>query len=1021
MSGVQSIILSLCPKAQKRIQLARSNLGAQIIRELELADWITPNRFQEIVHSQNFLNELLSEGLQRKKYSSSGQRITIILDGLEDLGIFYDPKSLGMPDELPENVFFIISQSPDQNSFKSQKTTKKLRLGQEIPGHISDLHAHCQKCLIDTSFDGLRNQVNLEQLVPVLVEKSQGNWLLLTQLLQQLKDIKNSEISIDKIKENYPDDLYSAYLRTFLIIKDNDHAEWYRYILPILGVLGAYLEPISRNQLIQYAGSPMDVRLLSHLLDQLLYPILDMDLLERVQFNHPSLQKFFSGKLLNKDLSLQEEAFSQELIENNKQYHLRFLQDILSSWGTIDESLPGLRGLKQLTPKDEYGLNYLLGHLEGSGSIEDLQKLLSLEWETQKVNRSQSNLLFRDRKKRDEVPRKEKFSKVTNGWYDIKFSYGVLDSYIDDIQRAWKNSLGVEEHIFYALITSSVMTLQSMIGKTTVINDQEEQDQLISRFAACLADQGDTSEALATVESISTVRWKNQAYAEVVPHLPSQSIPTVLRYCQHIDDIWEKDQIITNCALRLTELSKPVQALEIARQLSSDPLRNKLLAQLARNLIEANQVEMALEAIHSITNEAIKTDLLGEFSKDLDRDALQISLSLIRAFHDQNKQATAIASLAPYLPHALQRDCFQWLDQLNEESRSKALVGLIPHLRETLLKDALSAAREIKDETLRAPVLGELSVRTAATGEPAKALKLIQAILGENFKASAIQRLAPFLTDEQRYEALGIVQTFKDLNSQNRAYEGLIPFLHDPILTEILDEAYLLKSESLQSTIFKAAAKRYLDLGETARSIEIVRKCTSQEQHSRLLMDLASLWPDEFRSEILTMTLALEKPEFITNALAGLLPYLGQTALLDALYAVIRLPAQGWVGVNPRSEILIQIGSILAQHGDIDRSLSILRDLTADDEISKGLINIFPHLPAESQAAALAFIQLIQDPLKRASTLIALMPMLSISQIENALQYLDDFQDEKLRLPVLNQLVPQDSSRKFPKLYGKRL
>ena len=1000
------------PPGSKGIQLARYNLGAQIIRELDLVDWITPNRFQEIVHSPNFLNELLTEGSRRIKNSTSGLRIAIILDGLDDLGVVYDPKSLGIPDELPEKVFIIISQSPDLNTFKSQKTPKIIRLGQDSPGHTSDLHAYCQMSLEDTS-DVLRNQVDLEPLVPVLLNKSQGNWLLLTQLLQQLKDNKNSEISIDEIKDHYPDDLFSAYLRKFLSIKDNDHAEWYRHILPILGVLTAYLEPISKDQLIQNAGLPMDVRLLSHLLDTLLYPILNIDLQERIQFNHPSLQKFFSGELINKDLSLQEEVFSQELIENSKQYHLRFSQEILSSWGEIADGLPGLRALKQLTPKDEYGLNFLPGHLEGSGSIDDLQKLLLLEWETQKNKKSPSNFLFRDRKKGGENSGKEGISKLTNGWYDVKFSYGKLDSYLDDIQRAWKNSLGVDEHILYALITSSIITMQSIIGKTAAINDQEEQDQLISRLAACLADLGDPSAALATVELISNVRWKNQAYAEVVPHLPSQSIPSILRYCQHVDGIWEKDQIITNCALRLTELSKPVQALEIARQLSSDSLRNKLFAQLVKILIESNQGEMALEAIHAITNEAIKTDLLVEFSKNMDREALQISLSLIRAFHDQNKKATAIAGLAPYLPIALQRDCFQWLDQLNEESRSKALVGLIPDLRETLLKDALSAAREIKDETLRAPVLVELSIRTAATGEPAKALKLIQAILGEDFKASAIQGLAPNLTDEQRFEALGIVQTFKDLNSQNRAYEGLIPFLHDPILTEILEEAYLLKSESSQSTLFKAVAKRYLDLGETTRSIEIVRKCTSQEQRARLLFDLASLWPEEFRSEILTITLALEKPELLTNALAGLLPFLGQTALLDALYAVIQLPAQGWLGANPHAEILIQIGSILAQRGDRDRSLSILRDLTDDDEISKGLTSIFPHLPVESQAAALSIVQRIQDPLKRVSTLIALMPILSISQIENTLEYLDNFQDEKLRLQVLISISPRIPPEKF--------
>jgi hypothetical protein len=1000
------------PQVSKGLQLARINIAAQIIREWDLLDWIPPDHSPEVVFTQGFLNDLFLEASRRNENSSLNRKMIIILDGLDELGVTYDLKSLDILKELPKNVYFIISHSPDQEPFILPKTAQIIYLGQESSKQTSDLLAYCQKRLEDPSYNFFLDQVEIDQMVQVLVGKSNGNWLLLDFLLQQIKD-HSSKISIEEIQSRFPDNLFAAYLSTFLNLKDKDHAEWYRYILPVLGVLSAYPEPISRNQLTLTAGLPADLLPSNQLLDQVLDHFLNIDLQGRYQFNHPSLRTFLSGGLTKKDLSLQEEAFAQEISENCKQYHLRFAQKILSAWGKIDEGLPGLRKINQLTPQDQYGLNYLPCHLEGSGAIDDLQKLLLIEWPPQKDKRPQAGLKLRTPKKNDAAI-KEAASKLSNGWYEIKFSFGEVDSYLDDIQRAWKNSPGIEEHILYALITSSVISSQSINGELTVINDQEEQEQFVARLAASLAELDDSNAALSAVELLSTSRWKNQAYAEITPYLPSQSIPIVIRYCQQLEDNWGKDQIFSNCALRLTELSKPVQAFEIANQLSSDSLRNQLFAQMAKNLIEANQVEMALEAIHHITNESLKTDLLVEFSKTMDRDALQISLSLIRGFHDQSKKSMAISGLAPYLPNALQRDCIQWLDQLNEENRSKVLAGLIPHMRETLLKDALSAARDIKDETLRAPVLVELSIRTAATGEPGKALKLMQAILGENFKASAVQGITPFLTDEQRYETLGVIQAFKDLNSKNRAYDGLIPFLYDPILTDIMEKAQVLKPEGSQSTIYKAVAKRYLELGEAARSIEIIKKCTTQEVRAKLLMDLAPLWPEALRSEILTLTLALDDPELLASALAGFLPFLGHTALLDALYIVIQLPAQGWLGVNHRAELLNQMCSLLVQRGDVERSFAILREFTDDESISKGLVITFPHIPDESQATTLAFIQRIQDPLKRSQTLVTLMPMLSASLIDNVLGYLENLDDEKLRLSVLIRLAPKISPDKFP-------
>ena len=1002
------------PQGSKGFQLARHNLGAQIIREWGLEDWITPNRFQEMASSKNFLNELITEASIKNKNSSINKKITIIVDGLEDIGVVFDQNLLGIPNELPENVYFVLSQTPNMRSFNTQTISKKFFLGQGNSNHFQDLVSYCQKYLEDPSFEHLQKHLDMEQLLPVLVEKSQGNWLLLKLNLQRLKNANNPEITIDEIKGHFPESVFTAYLQTFLSIKDEDHAEWYHYILPVLGVLSAYPEPISQNQIILNARLPADSFISKHLFEKLLDPFLFIDLEERCQLNHATLKTFLSGRVnSNIEQSPLEEAFTQELKENNKLYHLRFSDEILALWGKIDDGLPGLRNLKQPTSQDHYGLGYLPSHLEGAGSIDDLKKLIKIDWQSEKNEKPQTSLIIRS-KKREAIALKVRTAKSSNGWYVIKSTYEEKDSFLDDVQRAWRNSFGIEEHIYYALVTSSVISSQIVDHQPTSINDQDEQDQFVSKLAVSLAYLGDPNSALATIELISNSKWKSQTFAEMVPHLPSLSIPSVLRSCQLIVDAREKDLIIENCALRLTELSKPTQALEIASQLSSASLQNHLLAQLAKNLFETNQIDMALEAIHHITNEKDQTDLLIELASGMDRDALQTSLLLIRGFHDQSKKATAVCGLAPYLPNPLQRDCLQWLDQLNEFNRSKVLASLIPHMRETLLKDVLSAARDINDETLRAPVLVELTIRTAATGDPTKALQLMQAIWSENYKAAAMGGCAQYLTEEQRYELYGIIQTFKNTNSQGRAFENLIPFLYEPLLTDILEKAYLIEQEDFQFTILKAISKRYLALGETTRSTDIVRKCTSLQLQARLLVALAPFWPETLRSEILTLTLTLENPELLADALIGLLPYLGHTALLDTLYFILQLPEQSWVGDNQRTQLLILMSSQLAQCGDIDKSFTILREFSDDENISKGLLSIFPHLPEEYQAAGLAIVQSIQDPAKKIQLLASLLPMLFESQVETVWVYIDNVDNERTRFLLLTGLSHCITPQHFP-------
>ena len=995
----------------KGAQIARCSLGAQIIRVFGMADFMPLNRFQEAIHFPDFLQILLAESSLRNKQSNPNRKIIIILDGLEEVGVMVDQNPFGLPEILPENVYFIISQPPHIRKHKTKGLVKTIHLGNESPSHLSDLRAYSMRTFESASYESIKKRIKPDLLSEILLGKSKGSWICLIHLLRQLRDIEVTALSEEELQTQLPECLMQSYLQAFLRLKDLDQAEWYRFILPILGVLAAYPEPVTVPQLATYASLPADYRFLNNYLDHSLQSFISTDFQERYRFNHLSLKELFSGTLENGNISLQEEAFLYEMVENSRLFHLRIATEILSWWGGLEEGLPDLQIRRTLTSLDEYGLDYLVTHLEGSGSTSDLKRLLNMDWQIDKGERSQPARFFPLARKRIEKKASEKLDVSTNGWYTTKRSQDRLLSYLEDIKKVWNLSSTVGEQVRYALITTSVLTMASQTSDSFTIGDQEEQDQAIASMAACLAKAGDPSGALNAVDMIRKTRWKSQAFADISNHLPSQSIPTVLRYCNDLDDTWGQVQIITNCALRLNDLSRPAQAIEIARQIPVDSHRNQLLGILSTKLIEANQVELALEAVHNIKDENIQVNLLIDFGKNLDRESLQVALTIVRAFHNNAQKAQALTGLAPYLPNALMRDSLHWLQQIgNEESRSQALVGLIPHIREPMLKDALAAAREIKDERLRAPVLVELTIRTATQGDPIKALQLIHAILGENHKASAITGIAPYLKEEQRYEALGIGQKFKDGASQVRAQEGLVPYLYEPVLQDILLKAHRLKNEVWQETIFRALIKRYSELGEPSKSIEIIQQCASQEQRARLLVDLVPLLPDEMRKEALEIALDISTPSFQAKALAGLAPYLSESDLLEALSSTLKLTNQGWLGANLRSETLVTIISLLAERGDLERSLNALQEIYDDDGLVQALGKLIPHLSGEFQNAALAAVQRIQDPNKRALILTGLVPMLPPLLVEDALAYLNDFSDEKTRVKVIVGLAPSISA-----------
>lgn len=990
------------------IQAAKGSLGAQIIRIFSMADWIPPNQFQEAIRQPDFLRDLLAEAAQRRIQPDQNPKMVIVIDGFDELGWIDGVNELGVVDKLPENVYLVISQLPRSKKLKTNAPVKTIYLGAESPFHLSELKLFCLHELSGPPFRQSNNRLNLEQLCDIFVERSNGNWITLHTLLNLAKDPEFEGFSLDQLHSSLPDSLCRCYLRDFSILKETDHADWYRFILPILGLLSTYQGNVSVPQLAGYANLKIDDRLINKYLDHDLRKFLMAGFHNQYRLKHFSLREFFSGNLEKGNLTLQEESFLYELVENTRHFHDNFSQEILSAWGGIDEGLNELRNKTNFMPLDLYGLDHLASHLIGAHSVERLKSLINLEWVLEKKTGNQSQRFSLPLAKKMIMRRDFATSaKYVNSWHQVKHSQDRLFGYLEDVKKAWQTCETVGEQVRYALILSSVASAPIQSIDTIGIGDQGEKDQVIASIAACLAKAGDPSGAMNTLEKIKNKRWKTQAYIEIANYVPSTSIPAILRFCYVLEDNWAQTQIINNCALRLADLRKTAQALDTARQIPVETHLNQILTQLASKFFEEDLIELALEAVHSIKNDHLQVDLLSQFSKSMEKESQQIVLMMVQGFQNNVIKAQALTRLAPNILNPLQKETLRLCQQIDdEENRGSALAGVIPYLDETLLKDAIALIREIKDENFRAPALVALTIRTAEAENPERAFKLLPAIFGENPIASAIAGIVPYLDQDLRLEALAMVHSFKDPGCQVRALESLIPFLHDPVLDDILSKGLNLKNEMLQNIIIGAIAKRYLEIGEHQKSIELNRHCKSDEQRLKLLTGLTPFLPENLRSEILTIAQTIDVPALRASALLGIAPFLPEEAFEDALSTVVTILEQSKLDLNLRLDNFLKIMILFTQRGEFHQALNILQEIQDDGGISQAVVRILPLLPLDYQNLAFNAMDKIQDPGNKISTLVELAPYLSTSQIKNTLAELQGLGDEKIITKAIVGLAP---------------
>ncbi|MFC7530854.1 hypothetical protein [Actinoplanes sp. GCM10030250] len=411
---------------------ALRNLAAQVIAGYQLSEQFAPGGvLPETAGEPGWFEQVLKAG--GTAATARGERLVLIVDGLDEAESFDGELPLGLPTRLPAGVIMVVTC----------RTGKRL-MGMRLPWEHTTFELTDKRNLDDmrlfirqtaTSDPVIAAQlaereVPEDQFAERLLKRCGGVWVYLRYILNELR---LGMRQIDDL-ENLPSDLigyYTEALRPDLFDGESARAR-------LTATLAAVTEPLPPDQLARLAGLT-DPGLVDRLCSGALRPFLtavpDTAGVPSYGIYHVSLRDYLHGATAEPrwDADLAE---AHRLAGWAREAHAR-IADLYRR--ATDENIDG------------YGLRNLAYHLERAGRAGELHQLLAEE-----ITGTGGG--------------------VRNRWYAAHDRAGTLADYLADVQRAYRLAaadndarlgrgqsvrLGLE--VRYSVIAAAVVSLTNSI------------------------------------------------------------------------------------------------------------------------------------------------------------------------------------------------------------------------------------------------------------------------------------------------------------------------------------------------------------------------------------------------------------------------------------------------------------------------------------------------------------------------------------------------------------------------------
>jgi DNA-binding transcriptional MerR regulator len=183
-----------------------------------------------------------------------GKKLIIVVDALDEVDLSLQGRIsnvLYLPDDLPDNVYFIVSKRPE--SLHLPNNHHVFDLMQYSAESLADVKVYIDKRTSNSaSIQSWINRQNLqrEQFVAAVAEKSQNNFMYLRYVLNDIDSGKYSDVTLEDLPRELEGYYEKHWARMEMAVRDK---ELRRRKLKVIYLLTKVRKPVSCDLLADFA------------------------------------------------------------------------------------------------------------------------------------------------------------------------------------------------------------------------------------------------------------------------------------------------------------------------------------------------------------------------------------------------------------------------------------------------------------------------------------------------------------------------------------------------------------------------------------------------------------------------------------------------------------------------------------------------------------------------------------------------------------------------------------------------
>jgi hypothetical protein len=244
---------NIAPQNIRSTRVFLENVCAQLIVRYQLAHTMLP---PEASQDSAFLTQLLTEAGEK----AGDKPVVVVVDALdeaEDGGLAATANRLFLPAVLPEKVFFVLT-SREQIDYRLDVDRREdLYLRDDDPQNLNDVRAYVGNFLQAHQEQMAARiaawKISTDEFTELLTDKSQGNFMYLVHVLEDIRTGKLSPDTIDNVQD-LPRGLRAYYQRNWRTMRAQDQDRFERTYEPVLRILATVREPVSLDAVHEWTG-----------------------------------------------------------------------------------------------------------------------------------------------------------------------------------------------------------------------------------------------------------------------------------------------------------------------------------------------------------------------------------------------------------------------------------------------------------------------------------------------------------------------------------------------------------------------------------------------------------------------------------------------------------------------------------------------------------------------------------------------------------------------------------------------